>query len=454
MSEFILLYRGFANTRGWCHVVTSAPDVPAVLVGQLDDNPGTSVTNAIEEIAALLSAHLFEGANSAEFEVYEYRIRRLPQPQAEFLRVDWNGEHGAFAMPTWDRISPADTPALEPLASHVRMTDYTFAALTTERDLAVLDADWRRDVSDEIENPVALRARVVEGEEFRRHVYPTVEALRSLAAAVDDVGASFTQPSIDSQGLRELAEDPAFGTMSSWREPLRDTQVMGALTLRAAADMTRAFAESFDAERPPVWAHLNLAKSSLEASVVAAWLNEPGIAYEERIRRGLCERLFSAEQIRRLGLDHGTEQVTALELDASGFGWETSFDPTGKPCVGGTTRPPIGTGISRLVMADPQSNAGPLLWGRLGAVSEVTWWGLQWALMLDSATPAGPGLTTVPVGTDLSKVALQAWCVLRALRGAASARFVLMGWDSSPHWVAAVEAATAYETQLRGQVSP
>jgi hypothetical protein len=53
----------------------------------------------------------------------------------------------------------------------------------------------------------------------------------------------------------------------------------------------------------------------------------------------------------------------------------------------------------------------------------------------------------VPVGTESTAVMLQAFCILRALRQAATARFTLMGWEDDK-WKTASELAEKHELAL------
>ncbi len=120
----------------------------------------------------------------------------------------------------------------------------------------------------------------------------------------------------------------------------------------------------------------------------------------------------------------------------------------------GTKRPSVGSGITWLLVEDSQARIGRLLWNRLSAVAHVTWFGLQWAFMLPDGVSSGSrGFTTVPVGTDSTRVATQAWCVLRALRAAANRRFTLMGW-SDQEWQDVAGRAEAYEYTLFQSAAP
>ena len=188
--------------------------------------------------------------------------------------------------------------------------------------------------------------------------------------------------------------------------------------------------------------------------MVSAWLNQPDIAYVERVKRGLCELLYSANEVKKLELSpDAAKELTQIKADAASFGWKPHFN-RGKPEVDGAKRPSVGTGITQLLVEDSQARIGGLLWSRLSAVTHVTWFGLQWAFTLPEGTPSGSGgFTTVPVGTDSTRVATQAWCILRALRVAAHRRFTLMAWDDQ-QWKDAAGRAEAYEYILFQSASP
>jgi hypothetical protein len=51
---------------------------------------------------------------------------------------------------------------------------------------------------------------------------------------------------------------------------------------------------------PPIYGHLVVVRSALESSVVCWWLSEPGIARDQRIKRGMSEYLYTATEEGRL----------------------------------------------------------------------------------------------------------------------------------------------------------
>jgi hypothetical protein len=285
-------------------------------------------------------------------------------------------------------------------------------------------------------------------EAFRQALAPTISALRDLADAVSERAALHGhQPSASSRAMEEIAVEATFAARSGgWDQPIRDTHTFGEMTLVAAADYARSFAVLIDADSTPVYGHLVVARSMLDACVVASWLNEPQADATERVKRGLCEQLYNALELVRLGLeDDAAERRNEWKARAEGFGWNVTV-PYGKPLIDGTRRPSVPSGIAQLLVGDGEARIGGTQWSYLSSVSHVTWYGLRQSIT--SAAPApglGPGLATY--GTTSSSVRAHALCVLIALRKAADARFVLMGW-ADDDWRAACGRAQEHELAL------
>jgi hypothetical protein len=283
---------------------------------------------------------------------------------------------------------------------------------------------------------------------FRQALAPTIGAVRDLADAVSErAGRCGHHPSASSRAMEEIAVGTTFAARSGgWNEPIRDTHTFGGMTLMAAADFARSFAVLIDADSTPVYAHLVVARSVLDASVVAAWLNDPEADVTERVKRGLCEQLYSAMELVRLGLEEdAAERRDDWKARAAALGWTVKVRNT-KPVIDGTSRRSVPAGIAELLVGDGEARIGKAQWSYLSSVSHVTWYGLRQAIMGPAPTPGlGPGVVTF--GTTSSSVRSQALCVLIALRKAADARFVLMGW-ADDDWHAACEGAQAHELAL------
>ena len=130
VHDELFTYAGYWSQDGICRIrIFTAPDqVPVVLATELDDNRGTSVTNAAEYIAAEIIARHFPEQFEAEehliwLEEYprtpEQRSRGMPAfSQAEFSsftpRVEYLGtiQRIRIGQPTWRHLEEAEVEAL------------------------------------------------------------------------------------------------------------------------------------------------------------------------------------------------------------------------------------------------------------------------------------------------------------------------------------------------------
>jgi hypothetical protein len=169
---------------------------------------------------------------------------------------------------------------------------------------------------------------VESGDKFRVSMAPYVQGTRHFCDAIDAVANRHGHlPDASSGAMKERAAEPAYREASTWRNPITDTHMFGGMTLRAATDYLRSFAQLFDTEEPPVYGHAVLARAAFESATVSAWLNEPRIGVRERIRRGLCEQLYSAREVHDLGIvDDSLERVDEWVAVATAFGWAAKFE--------------------------------------------------------------------------------------------------------------------------------
>jgi hypothetical protein len=219
-----------------------------------------------------------------------------------------------------------------------------------------------------------------------------VSDIHGFTVAVGEVG--FRQgrvQSADSPAMREVADEPRYVKRSGWTGPLTDTHALGGLTLHAATDYVRTFAESFAGESVPTYGHLVVARAALESSGVSWWLSEDGIARDDRVKRGLSEFLYSATEVGWLGLqddagkrvDEWIARAASLDwaaTDRNGKPWSLAKS-RGKPLIDGVGRPSVPDSITRLLVSDEEARIGKLLWSRLSAVSHVTFFGVQAGMM-------------------------------------------------------------------------
>lgn len=107
-SEMLFPFEGFGRKPGLTHLRTFRPvgKDPVVIAAELLDNPGTSITNAAELLAAQVVSHFPELAN-AHFVEYWPPRGQLPRAYhlLSFGRMDDNGTL-RFTDPAWTPIDP------------------------------------------------------------------------------------------------------------------------------------------------------------------------------------------------------------------------------------------------------------------------------------------------------------------------------------------------------------
>ena len=295
---------------------------------------------------------------------------------------------------------------------------------------------------------------------FRDWIAPHVSAVRVFTEEIDAVAARHGDlPSAASGAMSERAEEQNFCTRSKWEHPVADTHMFGAATLRAATDYVRGIAELFASDHPPLYAHLTLARAALESAVVSAWLSQPGVSTLERIKRGLCELLYSANEVSVLQVDaKGIENVEFWKEVGGAFGWTIDNSRT-KPIIDGVRRPRISAGVVELSGSVTDARVGDLLYSRLSAVDHVTWFGLFSAFDASAAKrDARAGTATVPITVDGAQVSAYLYYVIKVLHAAATAQFTLMGWRDEPWANTSTGAETLegrlLETTVRGRTAP
>ena len=97
-QESLLVYQGFNDYYGLCHarVYEQPGRLPAVIVGQLEDSPGPSISNAIEMVATAVQSTFFP--DGREFRLIEYHTQ--PSSWPHFVEVTF--AHHAIERDPYD----------------------------------------------------------------------------------------------------------------------------------------------------------------------------------------------------------------------------------------------------------------------------------------------------------------------------------------------------------------
>jgi hypothetical protein len=78
---------------------------------------------------------------------------------------------------------------------------------------------------------------------FRDWIAPHVTAVREFTEGIDAVAARHGDlPAATSAAMSERADEQGYRARSQWEQPVTDTHMFGAATLRAATDYARGIA--------------------------------------------------------------------------------------------------------------------------------------------------------------------------------------------------------------------
>ncbi len=171
------------------------------------------------------------------------------------------------------------------------------------------------------------------------------------------------------------------------------------------------------------------AAKGLEAAVVA-WWRDQGATFATRDEVPAGDGFTECVSI---GVVDIPTTIARVEELRAALGWEVKVEPGRKPSVDESRRPPVPKGINDLLGVE-ESSSGQTTWSYLSAVSHVTWYGVRSTLSHTPGGAASTGPTLVDASTQSFRVQLWAPYVLRGLRAAAEARFLLMGWADDDLW--------------------
>ena len=122
-NEYLLCFGGFSGRPSYCHLFVARE---GVVLGELKDNKGTSVTNALELVCAGIAVRFFDG--SSKFEVFEWLPEDAFTEQGRMLEIRWHAQ--GLRLPEWRPVLKLP-PYAEAAESKIRQqAPYTRRALS------------------------------------------------------------------------------------------------------------------------------------------------------------------------------------------------------------------------------------------------------------------------------------------------------------------------------------
>lgn len=106
-------YKGFHGFPSKCGVDIVKHDTFTVILTELPDNPGTSITNMIETLATIIYHQFLNGVPVEKIiwiEHYPPSIHR--EETFDEVTFEWDGKY--FFSPRWKRISPSELTMILP----------------------------------------------------------------------------------------------------------------------------------------------------------------------------------------------------------------------------------------------------------------------------------------------------------------------------------------------------
>jgi hypothetical protein len=290
---------------------------------------------------------------------------------------------------------------------------------------------------------------------FEAHVAPVREALAALLDAFDQLRDEWgSLPAADSPAMAELATGAQFKGSSTWGDPVHAAHNLGQLLLFALGDCASSLVRVLSPGATPVYAHVVLARASLELASRAWWLFEPAIGVRLRAARGMNERIFGLSQQSRLPLSdqdraRSSERLDELFADAARLRFQTvGRRPTSVRYLE-EMRPGQTQLIKKLLSADGDSSLGAFIYGVLSAVAHGMTFGLTSSVKADPTNPAKPpGVTWGAVYTDSLDVVHVLTAVILGTRAAHGRQNELFGWASESWSAAAADAVQAVRRSL------
>jgi hypothetical protein len=285
---------------------------------------------------------------------------------------------------------------------------------------------------------------------FEAHIAPARKALAALLHDSDELRDKWGWlPAPESAAMAELAAGPQFeGNPTTWGDPAHAAHNLGQTLLFAMGDCVGALVRLLSQRATPVYAHVVLARASLELASRAWWLFEPAIGLRLRVARVMNERIFGLAEQGRLPLPEQertrvSERRDELLAEAERYSFQTVRDRRTGVRYLEEVRPGQTQLIKSLLRTpDGDDSLGALVYGLFSAVAHGTTFGV-----MSSVTAADVTNLARPLGvkwgvasTNSLEVVHVLTAVILGTREALGRRNELFGWRSQS-WSATAEDA-------------
>lgn len=263
---------------------------------------------------------------------------------------------------------------------------------------------------------------------------PLIDAFDAMATATE-VLAGTGMAMANSPAMAEMAQGAAIGG-ADLQETVHAAHSNAGILRFAATDSLRQFARMFRDQPVPVYAHLAVARASLEAAAYSYWAIAGGIGVVARVQRYQAIRLHNCSELRRSPIPEFREQGSSMKAQIR------------EQCIRRDW--PVITGKGGIEVGDQRlPGSGALIKGLLAAGTEVqalqhlgatAWWflsgvshGVNYAL-LESVEVNDP-LTSplvpnvVPIFTSSRSVGFQGLILGHAYRTMMDEHRAVFGWS-------------------------
>jgi len=266
-------------------------------------------------------------------------------------------------------------------------------------------------------------------------VAPSITKIVGLLDASEEVRGEFDhRPAPDSIAADETSTQHEYA--GEWsHEPIDDCRMMISMLMVAAEFHMWGYCDVLRAEKTGPNTLDVLARATIENLARAVWLSDPGIGRVERIKRSQTERLYSAAEEKKLGLERSSiakDRQDRILATAAALGWPPLRSRKGWP-PRLVDRPTATSLAGQLLLDNDERGLGQFLYRLLSASSHGTTFAL--ARFIHPLDDGDDGRTDLGVlAVDANEVKLMSQAVVMAYVSAMRAWLAYQGWDGSATW--------------------